>query len=137
MLGAIRYQPNRATLHTDASLLPRNRRAWASWNYHRLDRPARRATLTYCLDRLQGIASAHEMLVTLNRDEAIDPTRCWPAWTTPTRSSTRRPSRPSGATGAQRHPAHLVLRRLLGLRLPRGRRPERVERLPALAGEDL
>ena len=36
-LGAIRYQPNRATLHTDTRLLPAERRAWASWNYHRLE----------------------------------------------------------------------------------------------------
>ena len=34
VLGAIRYQPNVATLHTDARLLPRERRARASWNYH-------------------------------------------------------------------------------------------------------
>ena len=73
VLGAIRYQPNRATLHTDVSLLPANRRAWASWNYHRLpDHPAE-ATLTYRLRSLQGIASADELLVTLNREDAIDP----------------------------------------------------------------
>ena len=35
VLGAIRYQPNRAVLHTDAALLPRRRRAWAAWNYER------------------------------------------------------------------------------------------------------
>ncbi|MFV0527078.1 MAG: NAD(P)/FAD-dependent oxidoreductase [Acidimicrobiales bacterium] len=35
-LGAIRYQPNRATLHTDTGLLPPARRAWAAWNYERL-----------------------------------------------------------------------------------------------------
>src|SRR5262249_34287083 len=34
ILGAIPYQPNEAVLHTDARLLPRRRRAWASWNYH-------------------------------------------------------------------------------------------------------
>ena len=33
VLGAIAYQPNQATLHTDARLMPRNRKAWASWNY--------------------------------------------------------------------------------------------------------
>ena len=71
VLGAIRYQPNRATLHTDERLLPRNPRAWASWNYHRLvDQPSL-ATLTYRLRSLQGIASRHEQLVTLNRDDAI------------------------------------------------------------------
>ena len=34
LLGAIPYQSNEAVLHTDRSLLPRRRRAWASWNYH-------------------------------------------------------------------------------------------------------
>jgi len=71
VLGAIRYQSNRATLHTDDRLLPANRRAWASWNYHRLADQPQVATLTYRLRSLQGIDSAHELLVTLNRDDAI------------------------------------------------------------------
>ncbi len=73
VLGAIRYQDNRATLHTDVRLLPTNRKAWASWNYHRLADQPGRATLTYRLRSLQGIASQDELLVTLNRDDAIDP----------------------------------------------------------------
>ncbi len=71
LLGAIRYQSNRATLHTDERLLPRNRRAWASWNYHRLIEQPELATLTYRLRSLQGIQSRDELLVTLNRDDAI------------------------------------------------------------------
>ena len=39
LLGAIPYQLNEAVLHTDRTLLPRRRRAWASWNYHLLDDP--------------------------------------------------------------------------------------------------
>ena len=73
ILGAISYQPNRATLHTDARLLPRNRRAWASWNYHRLEADTDEATLTYHLNQLQAISSKTPVLVTLNRDDAIDP----------------------------------------------------------------
>jgi predicted NAD/FAD-binding protein len=75
VLGALRYQQNRATLHTDISLLPARRRAWASWNYVRTDGPGRgdRATLTYYLNRLQGLDADRPILVTLNRDEAIDP----------------------------------------------------------------
>jgi predicted NAD/FAD-binding protein len=73
ILGAIRYQPNRATLHTDAGLMPRNRRAWASWNYHRPAGGSDRATLTYHLNQLQGIPSATPVLVTLNRDDDVDP----------------------------------------------------------------
>jgi predicted NAD/FAD-binding protein len=73
VLGAIGYQPNRATLHTDARLMPRNRRAWASWNYKRLHPDADRATLTYWVNSLQGIASETPVLVTLNQDDAIEP----------------------------------------------------------------
>ena len=73
VLGSIRYQPNQATLHTDTNLLPVNRRAWASWNYVRPDGPADRATLTYYLNRLQGFDADRPVLVTLNRDDEIDP----------------------------------------------------------------
>ena len=75
VLGALRYQPNQATLHTDTSLLPANRRAWASWNYVRPAGSARGATLTYYLNRLQGFEADQPVLVTLNRDEAIDPAK--------------------------------------------------------------
>jgi predicted NAD/FAD-binding protein len=73
VLGAIAYQPNRATLHTDGRLMPRHRKAWASWNYQRLGPDADRATLTYHVNSLQGIASGTPLLVTLNQDDAIDP----------------------------------------------------------------
>src|SRR5690606_25968948 len=33
LLGAFAYQANTATLHTDVAVMPRTRRAWASWNY--------------------------------------------------------------------------------------------------------
>jgi len=75
VLGAIRYRANRATLHTDVSLLPTTRRAWASWNYHRLADHPGGATLTYRLRSLQGVDSVDELLVTLNRDDAIDPAK--------------------------------------------------------------
>jgi predicted NAD/FAD-binding protein len=72
VLGAIRYQSNRATLHTDRRLLPRSRRAWASWNYHRAAEASGRVAVTYFMNRLQGIRSRKLILVTLNRDD-IDP----------------------------------------------------------------
>jgi uncharacterized protein len=75
VLGDLRYQPNRATLHTDTALLPSNRRAWASWNYVRPAGRTDRATLTYYLNRLQGFEAERPVLVTLNRDEVIDPSQ--------------------------------------------------------------
>jgi uncharacterized protein len=73
ILGAIPYQANEAVLHTDARLLPRRRRAWASWNYHLLDQPSDRSTVTYHMNRLQSLLTDTQLCVTLNRTQAIDP----------------------------------------------------------------
>ena len=47
VLGAIHYQENEAVLHTDTSLLPKRKLAWAAWNYHLLGAQPDRAVLTY------------------------------------------------------------------------------------------
>ena len=73
ILGAIRYQANEAILHTDRSLLPRRRRAWAAWNYHLLPTPADRVLVTYHMNTLQRLRASCEFCVTLNRPDAIDP----------------------------------------------------------------
>jgi uncharacterized protein len=73
LLGAIPYQANEAVLHTDHTLLPRRRRAWASWNYHLLDEPAGKPTVTYHMNRLQSLRAGSEFCVTLNHSGAIDP----------------------------------------------------------------
>ena len=53
--------------------MPRRRSAWASWNYHLIDRPTGRTTVTYHMNRLQSLAAGRDYLVTLNLSEAIDP----------------------------------------------------------------
>lgn len=74
LLGAFPYQSNDTVLHTDRSLLPRRRRAWASWNYHLMQDNPGRTTLTYHMNRLQALQGADvELCVTLNRTAAIDP----------------------------------------------------------------
>jgi len=73
LLAAFPYQPNEAVLHTDASLMPRRRGAWASWNFHLTDEDAGATTVTYDMNRLQSLVSSERYLVTLNRTEAIDP----------------------------------------------------------------
>ncbi len=73
LLGAIPYRRNQAVLHTDRSLLPRRRRAWASWNYHLDPEVPESPTVTYHMNRLQSLASAQQLCVTLNRTQAIDP----------------------------------------------------------------
>jgi len=75
LLGAIPYQRNEAVLHTDASLLPRRRAAWASWNFHLGEEPAEGSTVSYWMNNLQGLDSERQYLVTLNRAEAIDPAK--------------------------------------------------------------
>ena len=75
LLGAIAYQPNEAVLHTDTALLPRRRRAWASWNYHLIDPPGSASTVTYHMNRLQSLNAEREFCVTLNHTDAIDPAK--------------------------------------------------------------
>jgi predicted NAD/FAD-binding protein len=75
ILGAIPYQDNEAVLHTDASLLPRRKLAWAAWNYHLLPNQPDRAVVTYHMNRLQNLSAPHEFCVTLNHTDAIDPAK--------------------------------------------------------------
>ena len=75
VLGAFRFQSNRATLHTDARLLPRSSRARASWNYLRLSDDQRVPVLTYYANRLQNLDSEVDYCITLNADHLIDPSR--------------------------------------------------------------
>jgi uncharacterized protein len=72
-LGAIRYQRNRATLHTDTTLLSPVPKAWAAWNYDRRGHDQKEATLTYDMTALQHLSGARRYLVSLNSDEYIDP----------------------------------------------------------------
>ncbi len=73
ILGAIPYQRNEAVVHTDASLLPRRRAAWSSWNFHLPEEPVGGTTVTYWMNNLQRLRADREFMVTLNRDEEIDP----------------------------------------------------------------
>ena len=71
ILGRMKYTHNKVKLHTDLSIMPERRRAWASWNYH-LDRGDGQASLTYYMNRLQGLSLATPVLVTLNDAGLID-----------------------------------------------------------------
>jgi uncharacterized protein len=75
LLGAIRYQPNEAVLHTDSSLLPRRSAARSAWNFHLLREPKPLSTVTYYMNHLQRLRSDVDFCVTLNRTEAIDPAK--------------------------------------------------------------
>jgi uncharacterized protein len=73
VLSAFPYQANETILHTDESLMPSSRRAWACWNYHRTAGDDERSTVTYNMNMLQGIDAPRTFLVTLNERESIDP----------------------------------------------------------------
>ncbi|WP_243351540.1 NAD(P)/FAD-dependent oxidoreductase [Stenotrophomonas acidaminiphila] len=75
ILGAIGYQPNEVVLHTDASVLPRRRKAWAAWNAFVPGDGDAPCTVSYCMNLLQGLDAPEPLVVTLNRSEAIDPAR--------------------------------------------------------------
>jgi predicted NAD/FAD-binding protein len=73
LLGAIAYQNNTAVLHTDASLLPSHRRAWAAWNYETRQsanaaHSQQQVCLHYLLNKLQPlpVSDAHPVIVSLN-----------------------------------------------------------------------
>jgi predicted NAD/FAD-binding protein len=75
-LGAIRYQANRAVLHTDTSVLPHTRRAWASWNYERsadARQDTARVCLHYLLNMLQPLPFSQSVVVSLNPVREIAP----------------------------------------------------------------
>jgi predicted NAD/FAD-binding protein len=72
ILGAIPYRENDVVLHTDCSVLPQRRRAWASWNYEIAASRSHNAVLTYNMNILQGIEAPVTFCVTLNDNDHID-----------------------------------------------------------------
>ncbi len=73
LLAAIRYQPNTAVLHTDASFLPRRRRARAAWNYHVGGTGSDQSSVSYLLNVLQPLPTDTPVMVTLNPLREPDP----------------------------------------------------------------
>jgi predicted NAD/FAD-binding protein len=73
VLGVIRYRSSDVVLHDDASLLPRRRRAWSSWNVQIGE--TEDIGITYLMNLLQPLPTATPWCVTLNRTAAIDPSR--------------------------------------------------------------
>ncbi|WP_417782604.1 NAD(P)/FAD-dependent oxidoreductase [Terasakiella pusilla] len=67
LLSAFSYQPNKAILHTDASLMPKNRKAWSSWNYlSETTDDQSDVCVTYWMNNLQHIDGDTDYFVTLN-----------------------------------------------------------------------
>lgn len=75
VLGGLAYRANEVVLHTDVSLLPPHRKAWAAWNARLPAQPGRACTVSYCMNLLQGLHAEETFIVTLNATEAIDPAK--------------------------------------------------------------
>jgi predicted NAD/FAD-binding protein len=73
VLGAIGYQRNDVVLHTDGSVLPERKLAWAAWNYHLLERDTDRVAVTYNMNLLQRLQTSAPLLVSLNMTDRIKP----------------------------------------------------------------
>ena len=76
ILSAVRYQPNRAVLHTDATLLPRRRRVWSAWNYTALPGEGSESaavSVSYLINRLQPLPFQTPVIVSLNPVREPDP----------------------------------------------------------------
>lgn len=73
VLGAIQFQQNEAILHTDDLLMPKHKRAWASWNYHIPEDATRHVAVTYNMNILQALKADKQYLVTLNNNRNIHP----------------------------------------------------------------
>lgn len=70
VLAAVRYQPNRAVLHTDAALLPRSRKAWSAWNYQSRSGAEPDVCVHYLINKLQPLPTDTPVIVSLNPIEA-------------------------------------------------------------------
>ena len=83
VLGAIRYHANRAVLHTDTAMLPRQQRAWAAWNYERAADPSQEQAgvcLHYLINRLQPLPWQTPVIVSLNPLRPIRPEAVLGEW---------------------------------------------------------
>lgn len=74
-LAAIGYSTNRTSLHRDGSVLPANARARASWNYRKdtCDTDSSSVLVSYWMNRLHGLDTTDDLVVTLNAQDRIDP----------------------------------------------------------------
>jgi len=77
VLAAIRYQPNRAVLHTDPALLPRDEKLWSAWNYFagQGDPGEQPVGVSYLINKLQPLPFKTPVVVTLNPAREPDPAK--------------------------------------------------------------
>ena len=76
LLSAFRYQANDTVLHTDTTVMPRRKLAWAAWNYRmEPSEEGERPSTHYWMNRLQGVSDRENYFVSLNYADRIDPSK--------------------------------------------------------------
>jgi predicted NAD/FAD-binding protein len=75
VLGEFKYQPNSALLHTDASVMPRTKLCWSSWNYRMAQRPDGKISpsTVYWMNSLQGVSDRQNYFVSINGEDSVNP----------------------------------------------------------------
>lgn len=73
VLGGVTYQSNDTVLHTDARVLPRDRRAWAAWNARLPVQDGGQCTVSYWMNALQSLDAPVPFIVSLNQGDQIAP----------------------------------------------------------------
>lgn len=73
ILGSFKYSSNKAVLHQDINLMPKNKSIWSAWNYIIKNKSTSKASVTYNMNILQSITPKHDLLVSLNSDHDINP----------------------------------------------------------------
>ncbi len=119
LLSCFRYSRNETLLHGDATLMPKLRAIWSSWNYLAAG-PESGLSVTYWMNRLQNISQATPLFVTLNPPRRRVTTASIGASSTSIRSSIFRHRSAEKAVVAAGPAPHLVLRSLFRQRLSRG-----------------
>ena len=75
ILESIPYQKNHILLHTDESIMPKNPKAWASWNVRVSTELNERCTVNYHMNQLQSLNTETNFIVSLNNNDSIDPAK--------------------------------------------------------------
>ena len=75
VLSAVRYEPNRAVLHTDASCLPASRKTWSAWNYQSQNSQTPKVCVHYLINQLQPLPFTTPVIVSLNPIDEPDPAK--------------------------------------------------------------
>ena len=73
ILGSFKYSSNKAVLHQDINMMPKNKSIWSAWNYIIKNKSTSKASVTYNMNILQNITPKHDLLVSLNSDHDINP----------------------------------------------------------------